>query len=97
MSSTQTHHTDPQTATLANLAVSPTGFVFDPRTGATFSVNPSGRALLEGIRDGLSLDALVDKLADDFEAAGADLRRDAMEFARSLKDQGLLPNTFELA
>jgi hypothetical protein len=37
---------------LSNLALSPTGFVFDPRTGATYTVNPTGRAVLEALRDG---------------------------------------------
>lgn len=81
---------------LHNLAISPSGFVFDPQSGATFSVNPTARLLLEGIRDGLGLDALVLAVQGQFETYGEDLRRDALEFTRLLQDQGLLPREFEL-
>jgi len=84
------------TTHLAQLAVSPSGFVFDPLTGATFSVNDTGRKLLEGLRDGASLEELVACLADGFEATGADLQRDIMEYVRQLCEAGLLPADFEL-
>jgi len=84
------------TERLTQLAISPSGFVFDPRSGATFTLNDTGRVLVEGIRDGLGLDELVEALADRFDAAGADLRRDALEYARLLREQGLLPTDFEL-
>ena len=96
MSSPQTHHTDPQTATLANLAVSPTGFVFDPVNGATFTVNTTGALLIEGIREGLGLDALLERLDARFERGEADLSRDVLEFVRVLQDEGLLSRDFEL-
>ena len=82
--------------TLNNLAISPTGFVFDPSTGATYTVNASGRVLLEGIRDGLGLEALVDALGTQFDVAEADLRRDVLEYARFLREQQLVPASFEL-
>jgi len=82
--------------TLNNLAISPTGFVFDPTTGATYSVNATGRAVLEGIRDGLGLEALVAQLSERFAVGEADLRRDVLEYARVLREQQLVPNTFEL-
>lgn len=81
---------------LQHLAISPSGFVFDPTSGSTFTANPSARVLLEGIRDGLSLDELVQRLEDDFEQQGADLRRDILEFVRILRDETLLPHDFEL-
>lgn len=82
---------------LDHLAVSPSGFVFDPSTGATFSANPTARLLLEGVRDGLGLAALVDRLTGDFELPPeADLPRDVLEFVRVMQEQGLLDPGFEL-
>ena len=78
------------------LAISPSGFVFDPQTGATFSVNDTGVLLLEGIRDGLGLSALTEHLATAFEIAKNDLCRDIFEFVRTLQIQGLLNADFEL-
>ncbi|MBT3222509.1 MAG: PqqD family protein [Proteobacteria bacterium] len=81
---------------LQQLAISPTGFIFDPRSGATFSVNPTARMLLEGIRDGLGLAELEQQLVSEFHSPAADLRRDILEFTHILRDEGLLSSTFEL-
>lgn len=81
---------------LQQLAISPTGFIFDPRSGATFSVNPTARVLLEGIRDGRGLAELEQVLREDFHSPSADLRRDILEFAHILRDEGLLSSSFEL-
>ena len=81
---------------LASLAISPTGFVFDPRSGATFTVNSTGRTIIEALRDGQGLDATVTALAGSFASGRADLRRDVLEYVRLLRDQGLLPADYEL-
>ena len=91
----------PPTATivterLSNLALSPTGFVFDPRSGATFTVNATGRAVLETLRDGGGLQAVVDRLSSGFSCDAADLKRDALEYVRLLREHELLPKGFEL-
>jgi len=81
---------------LAQLALSPSGFVFDPRTGATFTVNPSGVVLLEGLREGQRLTELVHTLEQQFDARAGDLARDVLEFVRRLQVEGLLARDFEL-
>ena len=84
------------TDSLQHLAISPSGFVFDPTVGATFTANPAARVLLEGIRDGLGLEALAELLEERFEIHGEDLSRDVLEFVRVLQDEGVLPRAFEL-
>lgn len=81
---------------LLDLAISPTGFVFDPVNGATFTVNTTGVMLIEGIREGLGLDELIERVEERFERGDADLRRDVLEFVRVLQDEGLLSRDFEL-
>jgi len=81
---------------LAQLAISPSGFVFDPKTGSTFTVNETGRLILEGVRDGLGLSELATSLEGRFDAGGADLERDVLEYIRILCENGLLPAGFEL-
>lgn len=81
---------------LNHLAISPSGFVFDPTTGATFTTNETGRRLLEGLRDGLDLEGLVASLSDRFQVQGADLRRDIFEYLRVLQDEQLIPRDFDL-
>jgi PqqD family protein of HPr-rel-A system len=87
----------PQTTErLGQLAISPTGFVFDPRSGVTYTINATGRSVIEALRDGADLDELVERLNDSFETDGDDLRRDALEYVRLLREHGLLPVDFEL-
>lgn len=83
-------------ARLAQLAISPSGFVFDPQTGGTFTVNETGRLILEGVRDGLGLSELAADLDGRFDSGGADLERDVLEYVRLLRESGLLPTGFEL-
>jgi len=78
------------------LAISPSGFVFDPRTGGTFSVNETAATLLQGIREGLGLTALTEQLQVRFTVTHEDLQRDVFEFVRRLQSQDLLDASFEL-
>lgn len=76
---------------LADLAISDRGFVLDPHTGATFTLNPTGLSILRGLQAGLDRGALVAQLQDGFATDGADLARDVDEFLVELRRHGLLP------
>ncbi|MCA9705318.1 MAG: PqqD family protein [Myxococcales bacterium] len=77
---------------LRDLAVSGTGFLFDPHTGSTFSVNETGLAVLEGLRTGEGREAILARLRDGFEVPStADLERDLDEMLHLLRRNDLLP------
>lgn len=82
---------------LRDLAISDTGFVFDPFSGATYTVNDTARCVLDGLKKGLRRDELVALLGDRFETAGEDLARDLDELVQSLRLFGLVPGAFEVA
>ncbi len=74
---------------LKDLAVSESGFVFDPHSGQTFSLNQTGRAVLEALRRGASADEIVAGLREAFAVEpGADLARDVAEFLLVAREQG---------
>lgn len=75
---------------LRELAVSASGFIFDPRTGATFQVNATGRFILERLREGLSIPAVEKALEEAFEVGDEDLGRDVIEFLYLLRKHELL-------
>lgn len=81
---------------LFDLAVSDSGFVFDPYTGATFTVNATGLTILQGLKEGLEREALLAKLGDAFDVDGADLERDLDEFVGLLRQNHLVPRDFSL-
>ncbi len=79
------------TTSLRELAVSDTGFVFDPYTGHTFTVNATGLALLKELAHGAEPGVLARVLAEKFECASEDDPvRDVVEFLGMLKDAGLV-------
>lgn len=69
---------------LADLAISDSGFVFDPWSGSTFSLNPTGLAVLRHLKDGKRGDALLAALREQFDLRDGDLRRDVDEFLGQL-------------
>jgi hypothetical protein len=77
----------PSPETIGRLAVSNSGFVFDPVSGASFTVNVSGLAVLRTIQAGaIDMESIVKSLAAEFEAAPAMLERDVIEFAGRLRE-----------
>ncbi len=82
---------------LSDLAISDKGFVFDPYTGSTFSLNDSGRVMLEGIKRGAGRAEIFDDLAAAFTVGGdEDMDRDLGEFLQRLRREGLVPPEFTL-
>lgn len=84
------------TQQLKDLALSDTGFLFDPYTGSTFSVNEAGIQILRGLKEGLDRATILAALEDHFEVRGDDLPRDLDEFVLLLRNNGLLPADFSL-
>ncbi|MDD5308442.1 MAG: PqqD family protein [Deltaproteobacteria bacterium] len=81
---------------LKDLALSESGFVFDPYTGSTFSANDTGRKILDGLRRGLDRDAIAAELRQGWDGVPDDLGRDIDDFVLLLRRQHLLPPDFSL-
>ncbi|MCU0690018.1 MAG: HPr-rel-A system PqqD family peptide chaperone [Polyangiaceae bacterium] len=76
---------------LRNLAISESGFLFDPVTGHTFNVNATGLAVIQALKAGKSESDIVAHLRDGFEQEGGeDVARDLEEFMARLREQGLV-------
>jgi PqqD family protein of HPr-rel-A system len=79
-----------QTLRLRDLALSDSGFVFDPMTGHSFTVNQSGLRILRWLKDGMTSEDVVKLLADTFELEpGEDPSRDVQDFVMQLRECGL--------
>jgi len=82
---------------LSDLAISDKGFVFDPYTGCTFSLNSCGRVMLEGIKRGAGREEILDDLTAAFAVGeDEDLDRDLGEFLQLMRREGLVPAEFTL-
>lgn len=74
---------------LKDLAVSASGLVFDPATGAIFTANATGLVILGALRDGLDEPAIRDLLAGEFEVDAETAGRDLYDFLGQLQGCGL--------
>lgn len=75
---------------LLDLALSDTGFAFDPYSGSTFTVNQTGLCVLNALKEGLSIEAVALRVEERFDARGADLSRDVDDFVAALRQHGLV-------
>ncbi len=73
-------------AIVKRLALSESGFVFDPVSGQSFSVNETGLAMLRLAQVEDDMTKLLGKLAQQFDATAEEIKRDALDFADRLKD-----------
>ncbi|MBI3372708.1 MAG: PqqD family protein [Betaproteobacteria bacterium] len=77
----------PDPETVGRLALSDSGFVFDPVTGRSYSVNGSGLAILRLLQKPTGLAEVVEALGQKFESEPAVLERDVIEFAGLLRSE----------
>ena len=77
-----------QLSKLKDLAISENGFVFDPFSGGTFTVNATGQVIFKGLRDGLSAQEIVQRLRAEFDAVREDVLDEVLDFLRVLEQHG---------
>lgn len=75
---------------LSELAISQSGFVFDPHTGATFTLNFMGLTLVEALKAGVPPERLAARVHEDYAEVPADVEHDIASFLSELRQQGLL-------
>jgi len=76
----------PPLTSLQRLAISESGFVFDPVTGHNFTVNETGLTILRQLQKSNQIATLLETLASEYEATPRVLERDVLEFAGLLRD-----------
>ena len=74
---------------IKELATSDTGFVFDPVSGSTFTVNATGLCVLRALKDGLSREQIARQLGERFDVRSGDPARDVGDFMALLVQHGL--------
>lgn len=75
---------------LDHLALSDNGFLFDTRTGHTFTLSRSGTFLMRLLIAAEPPDTLAARLVERFEVDDATAARDVEQFLRRVRDLDLL-------
>jgi len=76
----------PPLTSLQRLAISESGFVFDPTSGHNFTVNETGLSILRRLQKNTDLTPLLEALIEEYEVTPRELERDVLEFAGMLRD-----------
>jgi hypothetical protein len=75
---------------LRQLMMNDEGFIFDPSTGESFTVNGTGLFILKALKEGKPLDTLVADLRENFEIDADEIERDVNDFINHLRIHNLL-------
>jgi len=75
---------------LQKLAISDEGFIFDPETGSSFTVNQTGLFILKLLKEGKSQEEIVEALTQEFDVSREEAARDLIDFLEQLRLNGLL-------
>lgn len=75
-----------------NIALSDSGFIFNPSTGESFSVNPIGVDLLKMIKEGKSTDEIKGTITGQYQVDEATFERDYNDFISMMKHYLLTEN-----
>ncbi len=73
-----------------NIAISETGFLFNPSTGESFTINAIGAHVIALLKEDLSNDEIIKRMSEEYEADVNEISRDFEEFLDSLKNNNLI-------
>jgi hypothetical protein len=73
-----------------NIAISDSGFVFNPASGESFTVNTVGIELFNYIKEGKSYDEIRDLVLDKYDTNEATFDKDYQDFVAILEFNHLL-------
>jgi hypothetical protein len=74
---------------LKNIALSDTGFVFNPGNGDSFSVNPIGLSILKDLQEGKSEDAIRNRVVEDYQTDKETIEKDLYDFLKMIEQFNL--------
>ncbi|MBK5195936.1 MAG: PqqD family protein [Proteiniphilum sp.] len=72
-----------------NIAISENGFIFNPLTGDSFSVNETGLFILQKLKEGENKETIMKTLQDEFELDANSAEIDLNDFLSMLKSYQL--------
>jgi len=75
---------------LRRLVISEEGFIFDPETGNSFTVNGTGLFVIKLLKEGKSEEEIVSALCSEYEVSEEEARRDLLDFVEQLRVFGIL-------
>lgn len=79
----------------SNIALSESGFIFNPNTGESFTLNPTGQQIIELIREGKEFDEISQYFLENFETEESIFEKDFEDFMHMLTSYQMLETSEE--
>jgi len=76
----------------SNIAISDSGFIFNPDTGESFTVNPIGVEILNHLKEGKTVEEISIDLIRNYNTDVHTLEKDTEDFLGLLRNYSLLIN-----
>jgi hypothetical protein len=76
-----------------NIAISDSGFIFNPATGDSFTTNAVGGEMIHLIKKGSSKDQILESLMALYDVEKTTLEKDLADFVTMLESFQILRNT----
>lgn len=73
-----------------NIALSENGFVFNPSTGDSFTMNNTGKEVIMLIKEGKNINQITDLMLDKYDVDIMTLERFLLDFVNDLSANNLL-------
>lgn len=74
----------------SNIAISEDGFLFDPETGESFSLNQTAKDILELIKEEKSEKEIISKMTSEYDINEQSFERYYIDFIANLKQLNII-------
>jgi len=78
-----------------NIAISKTGFVFDPTSGESYSINPIGMKILQQLQEESSLEDITGMITSQYDIDDVSFEKYFLDFVGMLKQFKLIDSDEE--
>jgi len=75
---------------LNSLAISETGFIFDPTSGHSFTTNEVGIEIITLLKAGKEIQEIIEELQEEYAVSENELEIDVMDYIHNLKNYYLV-------
>ncbi len=75
----------PDKEDLQRLAVSESGFIFDPLNGKSFTCNGTGLEIIVQMQKVSSMNELIQQMVEKYDASQSEVERDVIDFVASVR------------
>ncbi|PLW94751.1 MAG: HPr-rel-A system PqqD family protein [Marinilabiliales bacterium] len=74
----------------SDIAISESGFVFNPATGESFTVNPIGAEVIQLLKDNKSIQEAIEFILERYNVDETSFEKDLNDFVAMLKHHSIL-------